>query len=161
MKVHVQAMVDFRKLGVPTLDYGNNIRQVALEEGLKDAFAFPGFVPAYIRPLFCRGIGPFRWAACLAIRRTSTKRMPRSKRSCPRTRTCTTGSTWRASVSRSRACPRAFAGLVWVYAQAGPRLQRNGRARETVGADCDWPRSPRFRLGRLAQPRDGGDERRL
>jgi urocanate hydratase len=63
MKTHVAAMVDFWNMGVPTLDYGNNIRQVALEEGLKNAFAFPGFVPAYIRPLFCRGIGPFRWAA--------------------------------------------------------------------------------------------------
>ena len=63
MKVHVAAMVDFWNAGVPTLDYGNNIRQVALEEGLETAFAFPGFVPAYIRPLFCRGIGPFRWAA--------------------------------------------------------------------------------------------------
>ncbi len=63
MKVHVAAMVDFWNQGVPTLDYGNNIRQVALEEGLENAFAFPGFVPAYIRPLFCRGIGPFRWAA--------------------------------------------------------------------------------------------------
>ncbi len=63
MKSHVAAMVDFWNKGVPTLDYGNNIRQVALEEGLENAFAFPGFVPAYIRPLFCRGIGPFRWAA--------------------------------------------------------------------------------------------------
>lgn len=63
MKVHVKAMVDFWNAGVPTLDYGNNIRQVALEEGLENAFAFPGFVPAYIRPLFCRGIGPFRWCA--------------------------------------------------------------------------------------------------
>lgn len=63
MKVQVAAMVDFWNSGVPTLDYGNNIRQVAQEEGLKNAFAFPGFVPAYIRPLFCRGIGPFRWCA--------------------------------------------------------------------------------------------------
>jgi urocanate hydratase len=63
MKVHVAAMVDFWNAGVPTLDYGNNIRQVALDEGLENAFAFPGFVPAYIRPLFCRGIGPFRWCA--------------------------------------------------------------------------------------------------
>ncbi|KJS40670.1 MAG: urocanate hydratase [Roseovarius sp. BRH_c41] len=63
MRVQVQAMVDFWNAGVPTLDYGNNIRQVALEEGLDTAFAFPGFVPAYIRPLFCRGIGPFRWCA--------------------------------------------------------------------------------------------------
>ncbi|MFD1792156.1 urocanate hydratase [Ochrobactrum teleogrylli] len=63
MKLHVQAMVDFWNMGIPTLDYGNNIRQMALEEGLENAFAFPGFVPAYIRPLFCRGVGPFRWAA--------------------------------------------------------------------------------------------------
>ncbi len=63
MKTHVAAMVDFWNMGVPTLDYGNNIRQVALDEGLENAFDFPGFVPAYIRPLFCRGIGPFRWAA--------------------------------------------------------------------------------------------------
>ena len=63
MKTHVKAMVDFYNAGIPTLDYGNNIRQVAKEEGLAEAFAFPGFVPAYIRPLFCRGIGPFRWCA--------------------------------------------------------------------------------------------------
>ncbi|MDW5375778.1 urocanate hydratase [Halomonas sp. HP20-15] len=63
MAVHVQAMLDFQALGVPTFDYGNNIRQMAQEEGVTNAFDFPGFVPAYIRPLFCRGIGPFRWAA--------------------------------------------------------------------------------------------------
>ena len=63
MKTHVAAMVDFWNADVPTLDYGNNIRQVAKEEGLENAFAFPGFVPAYIRPLFCRGVGPFRWCA--------------------------------------------------------------------------------------------------
>jgi len=60
---HVQAMLDFHKAGVPTVDYGNNIRQVAKDEGVADAFAFPGFVPAYIRPLFCEGKGPFRWVA--------------------------------------------------------------------------------------------------
>lgn len=63
MATHVQAMLDFHNLGIPTTDYGNNIRQVAFDQGVTDAFAFPGFVPAYIRPLFCRGIGPFRWAA--------------------------------------------------------------------------------------------------
>ncbi len=63
MAVQVRAMLDLHRLGVPTLDYGNNIRQMALEEGVSDAFDFPGFVPAYIRPLFCRGIGPFRWVA--------------------------------------------------------------------------------------------------
>jgi len=60
---HVQAMLDFHARGIPTLDYGNNIRQMAKDMGLKNAFDFPGFVPAYIRPLFCRGVGPFRWAA--------------------------------------------------------------------------------------------------
>lgn len=63
MADHVRAMLEFMKRGVPTFDYGNNIRQVAKGEGVMDAFNFPGFVPAYIRPLFCRGIGPFRWAA--------------------------------------------------------------------------------------------------
>src|SRR5215467_13001481 len=60
---HVQAMLDFHARGIPTLDYGNNIRQMAKDMGLQNAFDFPGFVPAYIRPLFCRGVGPFRWAA--------------------------------------------------------------------------------------------------
>jgi urocanate hydratase len=63
MVVHVEAMLAFHRMGVPTFDYGNNLRQMAFDTGLKDAFAFPGFVPAYIRPLFCRGIGPFRWVA--------------------------------------------------------------------------------------------------
>ncbi|ANP46614.1 urocanate hydratase [Candidatus Viadribacter manganicus] len=61
--VHVKAMLDFHNLGIPTVDYGNNIRQVAKDNGVADAFAYPGFVPAYVRPLFCRGVGPFRWAA--------------------------------------------------------------------------------------------------
>ncbi|MGB5246117.1 MAG: urocanate hydratase [Woeseia sp.] len=63
MAQHVRAMLDYQRMGVPTFDYGNNIRQVAFDEGVLDAFDFPGFVPAYVRPLFCRGIGPFRWAA--------------------------------------------------------------------------------------------------
>ncbi len=63
MAVHVRAMLDFHGAGIPTFDYGNNIRQVALDQGVDNAFDFPGFVPAYVRPLFCRGIGPFRWVA--------------------------------------------------------------------------------------------------
>lgn len=74
---HVKAMLAFHTMGVPTVDYGNNIRQVALDQGVADAFAFPGFVPAYVRPLFCRGKGPFRWAALSGdpedIRRTDAK----------------------------------------------------------------------------------------
>jgi urocanate hydratase len=77
MVAHVQAMLDFQKMGSAVLDYGNNIRQMAKEEGLTNAFDFPGFVPAYIRPLFCRGIGPFRWAALSGdpddIRKTDDK----------------------------------------------------------------------------------------
>ena len=75
--VHVQALLDFHAMGVPTVDYGNNIRQVALDAGVKNAFDYPGFVPAYIRPLFCRGTGPFRWVALSGdpedIRRTDAK----------------------------------------------------------------------------------------
>ena len=75
--VHVQAMLDFQSMGVPTVDYGNNIRQVAFDEGVKNAFDFPGFVPAYVRPLFCRGTGPFRWVALSGdpedIRKTDAK----------------------------------------------------------------------------------------
>ena len=75
--VQVQAMLDFQALGVPTVDYGNNIRQVAFDAGVKNAFNFPGFVPAYIRPLFCRGKGPFRWVALSGdpddIRKTDAK----------------------------------------------------------------------------------------
>ncbi|MGA0609800.1 urocanate hydratase [Caldimonas sp. KR1-144] len=75
--VHVQAMLDFQAMGIPTVDYGNNIRQVAFDQGVKNAFDFPGFVPAYIRPLFCRGKGPFRWVALSGdpedIRRTDAK----------------------------------------------------------------------------------------
>jgi urocanate hydratase len=75
--VHVQAMLDFQAMGIPTVDYGNNIRQVALDAGVKNAFDFPGFVPAYVRPLFCRGKGPFRWVALSGdpqdIRKTDAK----------------------------------------------------------------------------------------
>ena len=75
--VHVQAMLAFQAMGIPTVDYGNNIRQVAFDQGVQNAFAFPGFVPAYIRPLFCRGKGPFRWVALSGdpedIRKTDAK----------------------------------------------------------------------------------------
>ncbi len=74
---HVRALLDFRAMGIPTVDYGNNIRQVAYDQGVTDAFDVPGFVPAYIRPLFCRGVGPFRWVALSGdpedIRRTDAK----------------------------------------------------------------------------------------
>jgi len=77
MKQHVEAMLAFHAQGIPTFDYGNNIRQMAFDVGCENAFAFPGFVPAYVRPLFCRGIGPFRWVALSGdpddIRKTDAK----------------------------------------------------------------------------------------
>jgi urocanate hydratase len=77
MRIHVEAMLAFQRMGVPVFDYGNNIRQMAKDEGCANAFDFPGFVPAYVRPLFCRGIGPFRWVALSGdpedIRRTDAK----------------------------------------------------------------------------------------
>jgi urocanate hydratase len=63
MRLHVEAMLHFHDMGIPTFDYGNNIRQMAQDVGCRNAFDFPGFVPAYVRPLFCRGVGPFRWVA--------------------------------------------------------------------------------------------------
>jgi urocanate hydratase len=75
--VHVQAMLDFRAMGIPVVDYGNNIRQVAFDRGVSNAFDFPGFVPAYIRPLFCEGRGPFRWVALSGDPKTSTAPMRR------------------------------------------------------------------------------------
>ena len=75
--VHVQAMLDFHTMGIPTVDYGNNLRQVAKDFGVANAFDYPGFVPAYVRPLFCRGVGPFRWVALSGdtedIRKTDAK----------------------------------------------------------------------------------------
>ena len=75
--VHVQAMLDFHAMGIPTVDYGNNLRQVAKDFGVANAFDYPGFVPAYVRPLFCRGVGPFRWVALSGdpedIRKTDAK----------------------------------------------------------------------------------------
>src|SRR6202012_1997553 len=75
---HVQAMLAFQQMGIPTFDYGNNIRQVAFDQGVANAFDFPGFVPAYVRPLFCQGKGAFRWVALsgvpVAIRKTGAKR---------------------------------------------------------------------------------------
>ena len=75
--VHVQAMLDFHAMGIPTVDYGNNLRQVAKDFGVSNAFDYPGFVPAYVRPLFCRGVGPFRWVALSGdpedIRKTDAK----------------------------------------------------------------------------------------
>ena len=110
MAAHVRAMLAFQRAGVPTFDYGNNIRQMAKDEGVADAFDFPGFVPAYIRPLFCRGIGPFRWAALSGdpedIYRTDAK----VKELMPDDAHLHSWLDMARRASRSRACRRASAG---------------------------------------------------
>ena len=162
MAEHVRAMLDYFHAGVPTVDYGNNIRQMALEEGVADAFDFPGFVPAYIRPLFCRGIGPFRWVALSGdpedIYRTDAK----VKELIPGQRAF-------AQLARHGARADKIPGPAGAHLLGGPRrprppgtrLQRDGGEGRGEGADRDRPRSSQLRLGRLAEPRDRSDEGRL
>ena len=106
-----EGMLALQKLGAVTFDYGNNIRTFAFEQGVKNAYDFPGFVPAYIRPLFCEGRGPFRWVALSGepsdIHRTDQlvlEMFPAQRNS------CRAGSSWRKSACASRDCPRASAG---------------------------------------------------
>ena len=162
MARHVEAMLAFQKQGIPVFDYGNNIRQVALDEGVKDAFAFPGFVPAYVRPLFCRGVGPFRWAALSGdpedIHRTDAKVKelipddPHLHR-------------WLDLAQGSDPVPGpAGADLLGGPRPAPParsRVQRDGGARRAQGAGRHRPRPPRLRIGGEPQPRDRSDARRL
>ena len=162
MGEHVRAMLAFQRMGVPTVDYGNNIRQMALEEGVKDAFDFPGFVPAYIRPLFCRGIGPFRWVALSGdpedIYRTDAKvkeLMPDDPHL----------HHW-LDMARERIKFQGLpARICWVGLgdrhRLGLAFNEMVATRRAEGADRHRPRSSRLRLGRLAQPRDRSDARRL
>jgi len=122
MVAQVRAMLDFHAMAIPTFDYGNNIRQEAFNTGLREAFAFPGFVPAYIRDLFCTGKGRSAGSLCPATRRISTRPMPRSRSSCRMTSISITGSTWRVSISAFRACRPASPGSV-----------------SAIGTGWDWP----------------------
>ena len=160
---HVRAMVEFQDAGAEVFDYGNSIRDEARKGGYDRAFEFPGFVPAYIRPLFCEGKGPFRWAALsgdpadiAATDRAILELFPDNER------LHGSGSPWPASGSHFQGLP---ARICWLgYGErhlAGLQLQRDGRLRRAVGADRDRSRPPRLRLGRLAVPRDRGDARRL
>ena len=110
MAVQVRAMLDFHRMGIPTLDYGNNIRQMALEVGVADAFDFPGFVPAYIRPLFCRGIGPFRWVALSGDPEDIYRTDQRVKELMPHDKHLHNWLDMARTRIHSRACRRASAG---------------------------------------------------
>ena len=153
---HVDAMLAFQRQGIPTFDYGNNIRQVAFDEGVTDAFAFPGFVPAYIRPLFCEGKGPFRWVALSGdpedIYRTDRKVKRAVSR---RTRTCSAGSTWRGERIAFQGLPARICWLGLGRAPSrGPRVQRDGahaassRRRSSSAATISTPAPSRRRTAR-------------
>ena len=152
MAVHVEAMLAYQEMGVPTFDYGNNIRQVAKDEGVEHAFDFPGFVPAYVRPLFCRGIGPFRWCALsgdpgghLPDRRQGEGADPGRSAPPPLARHGARadrlpGPAGADLLGRARPAP-----------PARPRLQRDGGVGRIEGAGRDRPRPSRF-SGSVASP---------
>ena len=138
MADHVRAMLSFQALGVPTVDYGNNIRQMAKDSGVTNAFDFPGFVPAYIRPLFCRGIGPFRWVALSGDPEDIFKTDARVKELLPDNKQL---HHWldmaRAENQISRIAGADLLGWAWRPAPAGPGIQRNGGKGRGEGADRD------------------------
>ena len=149
-------------MGCYVFDYGNNLRGEAYRAGLSDAFTYPGFVPAYIRPLFCRGIGPFRWAALSGDPADIADDRSRAEGAVPRRRPP-------SALARARSDRVAFQGLpariCWLgygdRAQAGLAINALVRSGAGVGAGRDREGSPRLRLGRVALSRDGGDARRL
>lgn len=118
MAVQVQAILDMQERGAVATDYGNNIRQMALEEGVQNAFDFPGFVPAYIRPLFCEGVGPFRWAALSGDPEDIYKTDQKVKELIPDNPHLHNWLDMRANAFNSKAYPRAFAGSVLKTANA-------------------------------------------
>jgi urocanate hydratase len=161
MVAHVQAMLDFKKLGSVVMDYGNNIRQMAKDEGLADAFGFPGFVPAYIRPLFCRGVGPFRWAALSGdpedIRKTDAKvreLIPDDKHL----------HRWLDMAEARIHFQGLPARICWVGLGQRHRLGlafNEMVASGEIGPRRHRPRPSGFRFRRFPEPRDGGDAGRL
>ena len=118
MAVQVKAMLDLQQRGAATLDYGNNIRQMALEVGLENAFDFPGFVPAYIRPLFCQGIGPFRWVALSGDPEDIYKTDAKVKELYQTIPTFIIGLIWLKSAFNSKVCQPVFVGWAWVNAKS-------------------------------------------
>ena len=162
MARHVEAMVGFMDKGAEVFDYGNSIRGEAQLAGYARAFDFPGFVPAYIRPLFCEGKGPFRWAALSGdpkdIARTDAAVLDLFPENESLRRWMTLAQERVALPGPARA--HLLARLRRAR-QGRARLQRPGRLRRGLGAAGHRPRPPRLRLGRLALPRDRVDARRL
>ena len=159
---HVEALLEYVRRGAYVFDYGNNLRGEAREGGVEEAFAYPGFVPAYIRPLFCRGVGPFRWAVLSGDPADIAAIDDRAEGAVP-------GRSAPAAVARARARAGGVPGparpdllaRLRRPREGGPRDQRARSQRRGQGAGGDRAGSPRRRLGRLAVSRDGGDARRL
>ena len=152
---HVRAMLEFHAMGIPTVDYGNNLRQVAKDFGVPNAFDYPGFVPAYVRPLFCRGVGPFRWVALSGDPQDIRKTDAKMKELFPDNE----GLHRWLDMAQERI---AFQGLpsriCWIGLgdrhRAGLAFNEMVRTRRAQGADRHRARPPGQRLGRLAQSRD-------
>jgi urocanate hydratase len=148
-------MLDFQQMGVPTVDYGNNIRQVAKDQGVANAFDFPGFVPAYIRPLFCRGKGPFRWVALSGdpedIRKTDAKMKELFPDDAHLHR-------WLDMAGERIAFQGLPARICWIGLgerhRAGLAFNEMVKTRRAEGADRHRPRPSGQRLGGQPQPRD-------
>ena len=158
---HVKAMLEFHAMGIPTVDYGNNLRQVAKDFGVANAFDYPGFVPAYIRPLFCRGVGPFRWVALSGdpedIRKTDAKMKELFPDNKPLHR-------WLDMAEERISFQGLPARICWIGLGerhlAGLAFNEMVQVRRAQGAHRDRPRPPGQRLGRLAQPRNRSHEGR-
>ena len=149
-------------MGCYVFDYGNNLRGEAYRAGLSDAFTYPGFVPAYIRPLFCRGIGPFRWAALSGDPADIARDRPRAEGAVPRRRAPPAVARARAGACRLPGPPGThLLARLRRPREGGPRDQRARPLRCGVRAGGDRQGSPRLGLGRVSVPRDGGDARRL
>ncbi len=161
MTRHVQAMLDWQAQGATVFDYGNNLRQRAYDNGLKEAFSYPGFVPAYIRPLFCEGKGPFRWVALsgdpadiYATDQAILDLFPENEHLVR----------WIKLAQRDVAfqgLPAHLLAGLWRTPSGRAALQRVGSQRRGQGAYRHRPRPPRLRLGRQPQPRDRRHARRL
>ena len=158
MARHVEAMLAFQRAGSEVFDYGNNLRQRAFDYGVKDAFNFPGFVPAYIRPLFCEGKGPFRWVALSGdpqdIYRTDEVIMELFPEDAHLQR-------WLRLAREKVPFQGLPARICWLgygeRAKAGLAFNELVRQRRSQSPHCYWSRSPGCRIGGLAQPRDRGD----
>ena len=162
MALHVEGMVGFQRRGAEVFDYGNNLRTEALTAGFADAFAFPGFVPAYIRPLFAEGKGPFRWAALSGEASDIAKTDRAVLELFPENESLVR---WIRLAAGARGVPRpARAHLLARLRRARRRraaVQRHGRVGRARRPDRDRARPPRLRLGGQPVPRDRGDARRL